>query len=148
MSCWSPQARLHWPGAPYHLVITFAQRLSKPTHRANRLPNRILLPGNELGLVSLLALPSLLDIRGATGGQASLEREGGREKEKKTKMMVVQFFFRSCLGLFRCPIAKKEKLIATSAGPTKGKREARRGRGNAPYTLPPLHFLPPVSPLP
>jgi hypothetical protein len=77
--------------------------------------------------------------------QASLEREGGREKNKY-KMMVVHFFFRSCLGWFRCPMAKKEKLIASSAGPTKEKQEARRGRGNAPYTLPPPPpFLPPVS---
>ena len=47
-------------------------------------PNTILLPGNELGLVSLLALPSLLDIRGAASAHGSLEgEEEGEAREKK-----------------------------------------------------------------
>jgi len=40
------------------------------------------LPGNELGLVSLLPLPSLLNIRGAASAQGSLEGEGGARKKK------------------------------------------------------------------
>lgn len=99
------------------------------------------LPGNELALVSLTS-------RHPRSGERATRVLSKAKGEKKTKMMVVQFFFRSCLGLFRCPMAKKEKLIASSAGPTKEKQEARRGRGNAPYTLPPPPFLPPVSLLP
>jgi hypothetical protein len=65
------------------------------------------LPGNESSVSSLsscfLHFSTSEERRGARGVLSNAKGE----REKKTKMMVVQFFFRSCLGLFRCPMAKE-----------------------------------------
>jgi hypothetical protein len=144
-------------------LSTFAQRLSKPAHRGKP---TCLIQLNGRGGHGVLLLkrfsPATRPLHfstserrargrgrrrrrgGEQGGLFSLEGRIRRRGGRKTKMMVVQFFFSVAAlvgGFFRLTHGEQGETYfatsATSAGPSRSQGEARRGQGNWHY---PLHL--------